>query len=52
MDAKIVGTSFVRNTVKVVSKANITVGNSLDWEILPIGPDERVCGSLEGCSVP
>lgn len=49
---EIVETSFVLNTINVIIQTNITIGNPLDWPILPIGLDERVCNSFEGCSVP
>lgn len=51
MATEIVGTSFVLNTIEVVTQADITVGNSPYWAILLIDSDEMVCGSFEGCSI-
>lgn len=52
VSAKIVGTHFALNIVEVVTQANIIIVNSSNLEILPIGPDERVCNSFKGCLVP
>lgn len=52
MVPKIVWTPSILNIVGDVTKAEITVDDPPDWVIIPIGPDERVCKSFEGCSVP
>lgn len=50
--AKIVEIPFVLNTSEVVSQVNIIIGDTSDWEILPVGLDDRVCNSFGGCLVP
>lgn len=52
MVTEIIGTPFVFYIVDVVTKVDITVGNPIDWVILPIVMDERVCSYFEGCSGP
>lgn len=44
---KIVRTLSILNTIEVVTKADITVGNPSDWSIVPIGPEKRICSSFE-----
>ncbi|CAI8590874.1 unnamed protein product [Vicia faba] len=50
--AKIVRNPFVLNTTKVIAHVNIIIGDMLNWVILPLGPDVRVCNTFEGCSIP
>lgn len=45
--AEIVGTLSILDTVDVVTKVVITVGNPLDLAILPVGMKERVYNSCE-----
>lgn len=52
MATEIVGTPFVLNTTEVVIQANIIIDDTSDWTILPVGPNEMVCSSFEGFSVP
>lgn len=52
MDVKIIGTPFVLNTVDVVIKVDMRVGNSTDSAIPPIVLDGRVCSSFEGHTGP
>lgn len=49
---KIIETPSILNTVDVVTEANITVGNILDWDILLVGLNERVYISFEGFLIP
>ncbi|CAI8607325.1 unnamed protein product [Vicia faba] len=43
---EIVETPSILNIVDVVTKVIITIRNPLDWEILPIAPDEKIYNSL------
>lgn len=47
-----VGTHSILSIVEAISNVDIMVGNSLDWLILLVCPEERICNSFEGCSVP
>lgn len=52
MTVEIVGTPCVLNNVKAITYVDIRVGDFSDWAILPVGLDESVCNSFEGCSAP
>lgn len=45
--SEIVGTHSILNTTEVVTQANVTIDDSLDWVIPPVGLDKRVCSFLE-----
>lgn len=49
---KIVGTPSTLSTYKVVTHVDIIFSNSSNYTLLSIGPDKKVCGSFEVCSVP
>lgn len=40
--AEIVRTPSILNTIEFITQSNITVRDSPDWVIFPIGSDERV----------
>lgn len=50
--AEIIWTPSVLNTIDIVTEVDITVGNIPYLEIIPVGPNERVCNSFEGFLVP
>lgn len=36
----------------MLQKPYITIDNPLDWSILSVGLEKRICSSFEGCLVP
>lgn len=49
--AEMLGTPFIMNIVEAIINADIIVGNSSGWSVLPVGPVERMCSSFKGFSV-
>lgn len=47
MVVEVVGTPSIMNTKSVINVDDITIGDPLDWPVLPVGLGKRICSSFD-----
>lgn len=47
VDGKVVGTPFVMNIKAAIGIDDITVGEPLDWLVLPMGLEKKICNFFD-----